>query len=89
MGVPVVSRAGPTHVSRVGVSLLNAVGLREFSVDSEAAYISKAVELAGDTARLAELRAGMRGRMLASPLMDGPGFAVDFAGALEEMARKL
>jgi predicted O-linked N-acetylglucosamine transferase (SPINDLY family) len=89
MGVPVVSRAGSTHVSRVGVSLLNAVGLREFSVDSEAAYISKAVELAGDTARLAELRAGMRGRMLASPLMDGPGFAVDFAGALEEMARKL
>ena len=33
MGVPVVSLAGRTHVSRVGVSLLNCVGLPEFVAD--------------------------------------------------------
>jgi len=89
MGVPVVTRAGATHVSRVGVSLLNTVGLQEFICDSRDAYIAKAVELAESPARLAEMRPTMRGRMKGSLLMDGERFAKDFAVALEEMALKL
>jgi predicted O-linked N-acetylglucosamine transferase (SPINDLY family)/glycosyltransferase involved in cell wall biosynthesis len=89
MGVPVVSRAGATHVSRVGASLLEAVGLQELVCESREAYIAKAVELAGNPARLAELRSTMRDRMKNSPLMDGQRFWQDFAGALEKMALKL
>jgi predicted O-linked N-acetylglucosamine transferase (SPINDLY family)/glycosyltransferase involved in cell wall biosynthesis len=89
MGVPVVSRAGQTHVSRVGVSLLHAVGLEELVADSREAYIAKAVELAGDPQRLVELRPTMRDRIKGSLLMDGEKFARDFAAALEEMALKL
>jgi predicted O-linked N-acetylglucosamine transferase (SPINDLY family) len=88
MGVPVVSRAGETHVSRVGVSLLNAVGLQEFVGDSRAAYIDKAVGLAADSARLIALRPTMRERMAGSLLMDGESFSNDFAAALGAMASK-
>jgi predicted O-linked N-acetylglucosamine transferase (SPINDLY family) len=40
--------AGQTHVSRVGVSLLNAVGLPELIANSPDEYISVAVKLASD-----------------------------------------
>ena len=38
-------------------------------------YVKIASDLAGDLPRLAELRSTLRGRMQASPLMDGPRFA--------------
>jgi hypothetical protein len=44
--------------------------------------------LAGEPARLEELRSGMRDRMKGSLLMDGAAFAGDFAAALQEMAQK-
>ena len=86
MGCPVVTRAGKTHVSRVGVSLLSAVGLQEFITDTREAYIEKAVALAGQTDRLQELRAGMRERMRQSVLMDEKRFVQGFEKALMEMA---
>ncbi len=87
MGCPVVTRAGAAHVSRVGVSLLTAVGLEEFIGETGDAYIAKAVALAGDTGRLEGLRSGMRERLQASPLMDQKSFAREFEAALLEMAR--
>jgi len=86
MGVPVVSRAGVTHVSRVGASLLNAVDLRELVCDSRESYISTAVEWASDVGRLAKLRPTMRERMRMSVLMDGERFFKNFGEALESMA---
>ena len=75
MGVPVVTLAGPTHVSRVGASLLSSVGLEELVAGTPDDYVSRAVSLAGDAARLRALRAGMRARLRASPLMDAARFA--------------
>jgi predicted O-linked N-acetylglucosamine transferase (SPINDLY family) len=75
MGLPVVSLAGPTHVSRVGVSLLTSVGLPHLLASSPDEYVSIAVALANDLPRLAELRATLRRRMETSPLMDAPAFA--------------
>jgi predicted O-linked N-acetylglucosamine transferase (SPINDLY family) len=86
MGCPVVTRAGKTHVSRVGVSLLSAVGLQEFITDTREAYIEKAVALAAQTDRLQELRSGMRERMRQSVLMDEKRFVQGFETALMEMA---
>ena len=45
MGVPVITLAGKTHVSRVGVSILANVGMREFIANSEAEYVDIAAKL--------------------------------------------
>ena len=87
MGVPVVTLAGRTHASRVGVSLLKNVGLPELIAGSEDEYISIATKLAADTARLAELRAIMRDRLRGSVLMDGVRFARNVEDAYRKMWR--
>ena len=74
MGVPVITRGGEHHVSRVGVTLLGGLGLDEMIAADDAEYIDKAVALAGDASRLSELRDGMRERMRRSALMDEAGF---------------
>jgi len=85
MGVPVVSLAGRTHVARVGVSLLNAVGLGELVASDVEHYVRLAVELAADRGRLAALRAELRERMRRSPLMDAAGFCRRLEAAYREM----
>ena len=87
MGCPVVTRAGGSHVSRVGVSLLTAVGLEEFICESRESYIEKAVELAGDISRLSTIRSSMRERLQKSALMNQAAFARDFEEGMLEMAR--
>ncbi|MEI8292951.1 MAG: tetratricopeptide repeat protein [bacterium] len=87
MGCPVITRAGKTHVSRVGVSLLNAVVLQEFIAESREAYIETAVDLAAQTARLQEMRSGMRERLKTSALMDEKRFVAGFESTLLEIAR--
>lgn len=82
MGVPVVTFTGPSHASRVGASLLSAVGLRDCVADDDAAYVTLASSLAADRPRLASLRAGLRAQVSASPLQDAPAFARRFAAAV-------
>jgi predicted O-linked N-acetylglucosamine transferase (SPINDLY family) len=88
MGVPVVTLEGRTHASRVGVSLLRNVGLPELVAQSGEEYVSIAAGIAADRARLAELRATLRERMKASPLMDAPRFAREIEAAYREMWRE-
>jgi predicted O-linked N-acetylglucosamine transferase (SPINDLY family) len=85
MGVPVVVLAGATHVSRVGVSLLERLGLAFLIADFQAAYIDRAVALAGDLDRLAGLRTGLRRRMTDSPLTDVASFTRDLENAYRGM----
>jgi len=85
MGVPVVTLAGRTHAARVGVSLLNNVGLPELIADSPERYVALAVELAGDAERLARLRADLRPRMARAPLTN----AALFTRTLEEAYRTM
>ncbi len=70
MGVPVITLRGDCHAARVGSSLLTQLGLQELIAESADDYRRIAAELGTDSARLIRLRAGMRERMLASPLMD-------------------
>lgn len=73
-GVPVVCMTGWSHASRVGASLLSAIGLPELIATTPDEFVKIAVALANDTPRLAALRAGLRQRMFNSPLLDEPGF---------------
>jgi len=88
MGVPLVTVLGDRHAARVGASLLHAAGLSELvgATQEEAARI--AASLAADRARLGELRAGLRGRLRTSPLLDGAAWASRFHGALREAWRR-
>jgi protein O-GlcNAc transferase len=85
MGVPVVSLAGSTHVSRVGASLLHAVDLPHLSATTPEDYIATATSLAADLDALAALRSSLRQRMTSSLLMDAPRYAANFASALHDM----
>ena len=84
MGVPVVTMAGDRHASRVGVSLLGAIGHSEWVADDEDGYIAIAVRLATDVARLKALRKSLRVEMQLCPLMDQAGQAARFGTALVE-----
>jgi predicted O-linked N-acetylglucosamine transferase (SPINDLY family) len=74
MGVPVVTRAGNVHMSRVGASLLHAAGLDDLVTHSGADYVETAVALACDEERRRELRAVLRRHLQDSPLLDHAGF---------------
>jgi predicted O-linked N-acetylglucosamine transferase (SPINDLY family) len=88
MGVPVVTLPGRSCVSRVGPSLLERVGLGDLVARDAAHYRDLAVALAGDPARLADLRATLRGRLVESPLGDGPAFARQLEAAYRAMWRR-
>lgn len=88
MGVPVATWAGEGHVARVGASILTHCGMGDLVAGSAAEYIDVAVRLAADPAALAERRAGVRGRMAASPLMDGARFARAVEAAYRDMWRR-
>jgi predicted O-linked N-acetylglucosamine transferase (SPINDLY family) len=87
MGVPVITLAGPTHHSRVGVSLLTRIGLDELIADNPEEYVSIAVALAKDTARRVQIASSLRTRMRKSPLMDAAGFTRDLEDAYRKMWR--
>lgn len=75
MGVPVLNLAGEATISRWGASLLHAIGLDALVTADEDAYAALAVRLATDRALLTGLRAGLRGRVARSPLMDESRYA--------------
>lgn len=85
MGVPVVTLAGAEHVSRVSASLLTSIGAPELVGHTDAEFVNIAQSLATAPNRITEYHATLRQRLLASPLCDGPGFALRFAAALRAM----
>lgn len=87
MSVPVVSVAGEYFTARMGVTILNNVGLPELVADDEAAYVELAVALAGDASRLRAMRGDLRRRMRASRMMDFAAFAGDMETAYRAMWR--
>jgi protein O-GlcNAc transferase len=74
MGVPVLTLRGASHAARVGTSILSHAGLTELVASRTEEYLDAAIELARDPARLQALRASMRSRLRASPLLDAAGF---------------
>ncbi len=77
LGVPLVNLAGEAFLSRAGLSILTTIGLPELVAHSEDEYLRIACDLAHDQTCLAQLRAGMRERMRASPLLAAAAFTRD------------
>ncbi|HEX4523292.1 MAG TPA: tetratricopeptide repeat protein [Casimicrobiaceae bacterium] len=85
MGVPTLTLAGDTLVSRQGASLLRCVGLDDWVASDVDDYVARALAHAADVDGLAALRSELRQRALASPLFDATRFARNFEAALEGM----
>ncbi len=87
MGVPVVTIRGDRHASRVGASLLSAVGHPEWIGADADDYIRIASGLAADVERVRRGRADLRAAMSRSALLDHAGQAARFGAALRAMWR--
>ncbi len=85
MGVPVITMAGDSLVSRQGVSILENVGLADWIAKDKDDYVNKAVLFSSDLEKLAKLRAALRSKSLSSPLFNAQRFAKNFEGALWQM----
>jgi predicted O-linked N-acetylglucosamine transferase (SPINDLY family) len=87
-GLPVVTCTGRSWASRVGASLLRAVGLPELMAASLEDYKALALALARDPERVATLRAHLLAARDTAPLFDAPGFAAALEDAYTEMANR-
>lgn len=81
-GVPVVTLVGDRHASRVGASLLAAVGLGELATTDEAGFVAAAARLAGERERRATLRRELPARIASGPLGDARGLAAELVAAI-------
>lgn len=88
MGVPVVTRCGDTHASRVGASIVTAVyggAASAFVARSGEEYVEKAVGLAGRVGELRMARSQLRQRVLGSWLCDAKRFVNAWGAALRSV----
>ena len=88
MGVPTLTLAGDTLLSRQGAGVIKPAGLDEWIAGSETEYVDKAIRFGSDLSKLAALRAGLRKQVLASPVFDAARFARNFEDALWGMWRE-
>lgn len=77
-GVPTITLRGEGLHERLSASIMTNAGLSELVADTVEDYTRIAVDLAGDLARLAELRRTLRDRVRANPLGQPQRFAADF-----------
>jgi predicted O-linked N-acetylglucosamine transferase (SPINDLY family) len=89
MGVPVVTCTGRSFSSRVGASLLRAVGLPELIADDPQSYERLALALARDPERLGALRARLGTERFSTSLFDIPRFMAHWEALFTAMMPKL
>jgi protein O-GlcNAc transferase len=83
MGVPVLTVAGNSYVSRQGAAVMTHVGLSEFVADTPAGLIDLAKIWASNRDMLADIRGGLRSQLAGSSVADGRRYC----RALEEAYR--
>jgi protein O-GlcNAc transferase len=81
-GVPLVTQAGDTLVSRIAGSQLHAIGLPELVTSDPAAYEATARRLAQNLGELSRFRARVAANRATTPLFDTRRFTRDFEEAL-------
>ncbi|WP_076591578.1 O-linked N-acetylglucosamine transferase, SPINDLY family protein [Herminiimonas arsenitoxidans] len=85
MGVPVITLAGNSSISRVGVAIMSRIGLTECIATDEEDYLRLVVEYANDLPRLSALRSICR-TMVATGSGSGPK---EFTLAVENAYRTM
>ena len=84
-GLPILTQIGQSFPARVAASLLNAMDLSELVTKTSEEYESKAVDLANDTAKLAQIKKKLEQNRRTSPLFDGQLFARHIEAAYVEI----
>ncbi len=87
MGVPIIALEGDHPAARAGRMMLGRVGLGNLAAVDVADYHAVAMGLTNDLDGLAEIRAGLRHRLLNSALMDAPALTLQVERAYRQMWR--
>jgi len=85
MGVPTLTLPGHTVPGRSGATAMGHAGLERFVATDAHDFVRKGVALATELPALAELRAGMRERCVASPMFRSEAIAAGVVDALRIM----
>lgn len=85
MGVPVLTMAGDSLLSRQGAALLQHLGIDGFIAGNDAEFVALAVAWSGRLGQLAELRAGLRERCRASLIHQPQVVARAFEQAMRQI----
>jgi len=88
MGVPVVTLAGNTPCSRVGVTILTAADQQQCITSSAEDYINQCVYFAENLPQLANLRKTLRETMAQSCIRDEQGFVSELEAAYRRVWQK-
>jgi len=88
MGVPVLTRCGKTHASRVGASILSCIGMGDLVAYSDKEYVSKAIYLCQHIDILRAIRKQLRQLCLQSPLMDCLSFTQSMEKIYDGLVRE-
>lgn len=83
-GLPVLTRMGKGFAARVAGSLLHAVGLPDMVTQSSEEYEARALELATDPAKMAEVKARLAANRLTTPLFDTERFVRHIEAGYEQ-----
>ena len=87
-GIPIISLAGQSFASRVGASLLTAVGLPELIVHSENEFLELASKLGRDPQSLKLLKDKLTENLQSTPLFNTRLFAKHLETSYQEMHRR-
>lgn len=87
-GCPVLTRPGHTFAARVAGSLNHHLGLHEMNVETDVAFIAKAVALGRNLQAMQTVRDALQQARKTSGLFDMAGFARDFAAVAWTMAMR-
>ncbi|MDP3539326.1 MAG: tetratricopeptide repeat protein [Azonexus sp.] len=85
MGVPVLTLASNSFLSRQGVGLMMNAGLPDWIAHNANDYVSLAKKHAADLQKLSQTRSALRDRVSKSPIFDSFHFTKNFEDALRGM----
>lgn len=88
MGVPVITKPGPTFAGRHSATHIHNAGFPQWVVENWEQYTETAVKLASNIEELCRLREELRANIMSSPVCDGKRFGENISKAFREMWRQ-
>ena len=88
VGLPFLTLVGDTFASRVGASMLNAIGLPELITYSENEYKNKAIEIATNPILLKKIKKKLEKNKISKPLFDAKLFTKNVESAYKKIYKR-